>query len=100
MGITDSTAASKAYVTRLRPRGQLTIPQPVRDALSLAQGDIINLIQVGDLILLMPRQPRTPALAEQFIALMEEEGVTLAELLAGLAEEREALWRERQERAQ
>jgi hypothetical protein len=38
----------------------------------------------------------TSTLAEQFTAIMEEEGVTLADLLTGLAEEREALWRERQ----
>ena len=88
-------ASGKTYAARVRPRGQVTIPQPVRDALSLTQGDVLTVVQVGDVILLTPRQLRTPALAEQFTAIMEEEGVTLADLLAGLAEEREALRRER-----
>jgi bifunctional DNA-binding transcriptional regulator/antitoxin component of YhaV-PrlF toxin-antitoxin module len=74
----------------------MTIPQPVRDALEISQGDILNLTQIGDVILLTPRQLRTPALAEQFTKMMEEEGVTLADLLAGLDEERKVSWHDRQ----
>ncbi len=39
-----------------------------------------------------PEQLLLPELSRQFSALMDEEGVTLADLLAGLAEEREAIY--------
>lgn len=35
-----------------------------------------------------------PELSKQFSAIMDEEGVTLADLLAGLAEERQAIFQE------
>ncbi len=46
---------------------------------------------------LLPRQLCLPKLAEEFSAIMQQEHVTLAELLQGLAEEREQIWRERQQ---
>jgi AbrB family looped-hinge helix DNA binding protein len=88
--------STRTYSARIRPRGQITIPQALRDALSLEEGDILSATQYGEGILLTPRPLRTPALAEQFTTIMDEEGVTLADLLAGLAEERDRLWRERQ----
>jgi hypothetical protein len=48
-----------------------------------------------DVIVLTPRQPQVPRLADQIVALMEEEGVSLADLLQGLKEEREIIWRRR-----
>jgi AbrB family looped-hinge helix DNA binding protein len=84
---------------RLRERGQVTIPRPVREALDLADGDMLTLVQVGDVIVLSSKQPQVPMLADKFVGIMEDEGVSLAELLIGLKEEREALWHERQARA-
>jgi bifunctional DNA-binding transcriptional regulator/antitoxin component of YhaV-PrlF toxin-antitoxin module len=83
----------------MRERGQLTIPQPVRDSLAGDQGnvDILTLVQVGDIVILTPKQLRLPQLSEAFSAIMDEEGVTLADLLEGLEEERKAIWRERQD---
>lgn len=94
--LVSTQSVTGTYAARLRPRGQVTIPQPVRQSLSLNQGDILTVVQIGDTILLTPRKLRTPALAEQFTQIMEEEGVTLADLLAGLTEERERIHRERQ----
>lgn len=37
----------------------------------------------------------TPRLAQEFTALMDEAGVTLADLLQGLEEERALIWQER-----
>ena len=42
----------------------------------------------------LPEQLLLPELSRQFSAIMDEEGVTLADLLAGLAEEREAIYQE------
>ena len=49
--------------------------------------------------MLIPRQPQVPRLADKIAGLMEEEGVSLADLLQGLKEEREAIWRERAQHA-
>lgn len=87
---------TKTYTVRLRDRGQVTIPQPVRDKLLANEGDILTLIQVDDLVLLTPRQTRVPALTEQFSAEMEKGDVSLSDLLQGLAEERAAIEQERQ----
>jgi len=94
--LVSTQPTTETYAARLRPRGQVTIPQPVRESLSLNQGDILTVVQLGDTVLLTPQKLRTPALAEQFTQIMEDEGVTLADLLAGLAEERASIHRERQ----
>lgn len=83
------------FTVRLRERGQITLPQPVRDRLAVDTGDTLNLVQIDDIILLSPRQAMIPKLSQEFTALMEEEGVSLAELLQGLEEERTLIWQER-----
>ena len=85
---------TQTYAVRLRGRGQLTIPRRVRDKLMAEEGDTLTLLQIDDLMLLTRRQPRVPALTEQFTAEMENAGVSLADLLKGLSEEREAISRE------
>ena len=78
----------QTYTVRLRDRGQLTIPQAARDVLAVKEGDSLTLIQIDGLLLLGPKQPLIPQLSEQFSKQMDEAGVSLADLLEGLAEER------------
>jgi len=92
----ETEVNSKTFPVRLRRRGQITVPQTVRDDLSVTEGDILTLLQVGDVVLLTPRQPQVPRLADKIADMMESEDVSLADLLEGLKEEREAIWRERQ----
>ena len=80
---------------RLRERGQVTIPRSVREDLELNEGDILNLFQVGEIIILSTRAPQVPRLADRIVDMMEVESVSLADLLSGLKEEREAIWRDR-----
>lgn len=89
----------KINPVRLRGRGQITIPQAVRDSLNIAEGDVLTLLQVGDVVLLTSKQPQVPRLADKVVEMMEAEGVSLADLLSGLKEEREAMWRERHNNA-
>ena len=89
---------TQTYTVRLRDRGQVTIPRDVRDKLMAEEGELLTLLQIDDLMLLTRRQPRVPALTEQFTAEMENAGVSLADLLKGLSEEREAISRERPQR--
>lgn len=86
---------TKTYTVRLRDRGQLTIPKSVREQLPAAEGDTMTLLQIDDLLILAPQELRIPALQTRFREEMEEGGVSLADLLEGLAAEREAIYRER-----
>lgn len=93
------TATARTYLVRLRSRGQMTIPQAVREELAAAEGDLLTLLQVeDDLLLLTPRELRVPALQARFAEEMEKAGVSLADLLEGLAEERAASAREQQDK--
>lgn len=87
----------KQTTVRLRERGQITIPQAVRDkwAVEANELDVLNLIEIGDAVFLSPNKLLLPELSKQFSALMDEEGVSLADLLEGLAEERQAIYQER-----
>ena len=95
----DTSIDVQSNPVRLRGRGQITIPQTVRDNLNITKGDMLTLLQVGDIILLTPRQPQVPRLADKIVDMMEAESVSLADLLSGLKEEREAMWRESQSNA-
>jgi AbrB family looped-hinge helix DNA binding protein len=95
----DTNLEIKTYPVRLRDRGQITVPQTVREQLQVVEGDMLVLLQLGDLVLLTPRHPQTPQLADKFAALLADEQVTLADLLLGLAEERQTIWQERQTNA-
>ncbi len=97
--LSDPNFEIKTYPIRLRERGQITVPQAVRDKLAVTEGDILTLLQIGDTVLLTPRQPKVPQLADRIATLMEQEDVSLADLLLGLAEEREAIRRERKQNA-
>lgn len=97
MGEQEYQITSRAV--RLRERGQVTIPRSVREALELADGDMLSLVQIGEVIMLSSRQPLVPVLADKIAGLMEEEGISLAELLSGLRDERGALLHERENRA-
>lgn len=84
------------YTVRLRERGQLTLPQAVRRRLAVEEGDILTLVQIDDLAILTRHPSLLPKLSQEFTAIMKEEGVSLADLLQGLEETREQIWRERQ----
>jgi AbrB family looped-hinge helix DNA binding protein len=90
------TITAQTYTVRLRERGQVTIPQEVRDKMAAREGEMLTLVQIDDLVLLTPRQMRMSALTEAFTAEMEKGHVSLADLLQGLAEERAAIYQEQQ----
>jgi AbrB family looped-hinge helix DNA binding protein len=91
----DLTTAIDRFTIQVRQRGQVTIPSQVRDALSIKEGDTLSLVQIGDTLLVTPKRLRGPELGERFVALMEEKGVTLADLLQDLPTIREEIFSER-----
>lgn len=91
----DSKIEFKTYPVQLQDQGQITVPRGMLDDLGLTEGDTLVLFQIGDLVLLTPKQPQVPLLADKIVAIMEDENVSLADLLAGLQEERKTIQRER-----
>lgn len=88
----------QTYPVRLRSRGQITVPQAIRERLEVNDGDFLVLVEIGDLIFLAPKALQVPHLADKLADMMDEAGITLADFLLGLAEERAAIWKERNER--
>ncbi len=76
--------------------GEIIIPQLLQNSLKINQGSMLVLLQIGNLILLSPKQPQAPQLIDQIATIMEKENVGLADLLGGLETEREVIWQEQQ----
>ncbi|MEP6517252.1 hypothetical protein [Microcoleus vaginatus] len=75
--------------------GEITIPQLLQDALKVDRGDMLVLLQIGNLIVLAPKQPQVSQLIDRIATIMENENVGLTDLLSGLEAESEAIWREK-----
>ena len=80
----------QSYSLRIRKHGQVTIPQSIRDHLSVQAGGFLTLSQIGDAYVLTSKRLKVDELGDKIAAEMEKSGVTLANLLEGLAEERGA----------
>jgi bifunctional DNA-binding transcriptional regulator/antitoxin component of YhaV-PrlF toxin-antitoxin module len=85
----------ETYPVRLRKRGQITVPPAIRKSLAADEGEFLVWVRLGDMVLLVSKEPKTLRLTEKLSELMDDAGVTLADLLQGLEEERVALWKER-----
>lgn len=86
----------REFPLRLQAEGAISIPPAVREKLNLTEGDLLTLLQVGDVFLLANKTPQVPQLADKIVSIMEAEGVSLTELLDGLAMERQNIWEERE----
>lgn len=86
---------SQPYTAQVRQRGQFTIPQKIRESLNIEEGDSLNVLMVGDAILLTPKAIRTQELAEKIADMLDAEGISLADLLQDLPQIRSEIYRER-----
>ena len=89
------TAASRPVLVQVRERGQVTIPAEICRQMGIQEGDVFSLIQLGDTLVATRKNLVAPAIAGAIEGLMEEEGVTLGDLLDGLDKQREAYVRDR-----
>ncbi len=71
-------------VTRLRGKGQVTIPASVRTALKLSENDLLSIAKVGDAIILSPQPSTFEAVARKFSARAKKERISLEMLLKDL----------------
>ena len=71
-------------ITRVREKGQVTIPADIREALRLDKDSVLSVSKVGDGILLTRKPSVFEKTAEGFIKEAQERGITLDDLLADL----------------
>jgi AbrB family looped-hinge helix DNA binding protein len=87
-------AEPRPYKTRIRDRGQLTIPKEIREKGAIDAGEAVTIIPVGEAILVSPQKLGLEEARREFLKLMKRSGVTAEELLRGLKEERGKLYEE------
>ena len=81
-------------VTRLRRRGQLTIPQDIREALSLDERASLNIFRVGEALILTPKPLQRETVARAAEKEMKQKGLALKDLIADLRAQRKRYYDE------
>lgn len=71
-------------VTRIRDKGQVTIPADIRASLHLAKDSMLSVIKVGDGILLTPKPSMFESASARFSEAAKDKGITLDDLLKDL----------------
>ena len=75
---------------QIRRKGIITLPVEIRRRYGLDEGDVFNLVDLGDgSFLLTPRVSQVARLGDQVARTMAEERVDLEEMLKALDQERE-----------
>lgn len=82
-------------VTKLWGRGQLTIPASLRKELRLDEESSLNVVKVGEALILTPKKLVGDAVAQKAHREMKKAGLTLEDLLEDLKRQRERYNRER-----
>ncbi len=81
--------ATSPKLVQVRSRGQLTIPQDMREALSIGESTGLNLFRVGKVLIMSPKSLQRVSLAKQVEREMKPQGLTLKDLISDLRVQRE-----------
>ncbi len=71
-------------VTKMREKGQVTIPMNIRESLHLSKDSILSVTKVGDGILITPRPSLFEEVSAEFRKEANKKGISLDELLQDL----------------
>jgi len=71
-------------VTKMREKGQITIPAHIRESLHLSRDSVLSVARIGDGILLTPKPSVFGSVSEKFSRTAKTEGITLESLLKDL----------------
>lgn len=93
--IQQERPVAQPYVLRLSGEGQITLPEELREELAITEGDLFSLVRINSYLLLFPKRLVVPEMADKIAEFAETKGVTLDNLLDGLNEVGEQLYRER-----
>jgi AbrB family looped-hinge helix DNA binding protein len=86
--------AVKTAIAEIKARGQLTIPKKIRESSHLEEGQVVSIIPLGDSVIITPKRLDLDEARRQIRRIMKASGLSEKELLKGLEEERESLYRE------
>ena len=84
----------KAAVAEIKSRGQLTIPKKIRKSSHLEEGQVASIIPVGNSVIITPKRLELDEARRQIRKIMKASGLSEKELLKGLGEERDLLYKE------
>ena len=70
-------------------RGLITLPNALRDAYRIREGDLLTLLDLGGVFVLSPHRSTIDGLAEQLKAALVDQGESLESMLHALREARE-----------
>ncbi len=84
----------KTAIAEIKSRGQLTIPKKIRESSHLEEGQVVSIIPVGESVIITPKRLELDEARRQIRRIMKASGLSEKELLKGLKDEREALYRE------
>jgi AbrB family looped-hinge helix DNA binding protein len=82
-------------VVKMLARGQITIPASLRSELGIEENSVLNIVKVGDSVLLTQKRIAGDKLARSAGKAMAKEGITLKDLLEDLKKQREVYNREK-----
>ena len=71
-------------VTKMREKGQVTIPVDIRESLHLSKDSLLSVAKVGNGILLTPKPSAFESFAAKFSKEAEKKGISLEDLLRDL----------------
>ena len=75
-------------VTRMREKGQITIPADIRESLHLSKDSLLTVAKVGDAILLTQKASLFGSTAAKFSKQAAEKNISLDDLLKDLKKSR------------
>ena len=81
-------------IVKVRERGQLTIPVEYRKDLGLEENDALNLIKVGDMLILTQKRLAGDIVALKMEKAMKNKKITLDDLLKDLKRQRKRYTKE------
>ncbi|MDO8282551.1 MAG: AbrB/MazE/SpoVT family DNA-binding domain-containing protein [Thermodesulfovibrionia bacterium] len=84
----------KTAIAEIKTRGQLTIPKKIRESSHLEEGQVVSIIPVGDSVIITPKRLELDEARRQIRKIMKSSGLSEKELLKGIGEERELLYKE------
>jgi len=85
---------AKAAVAEIKARGQLTIPKKIRETSHIEEGNVVSILPVGDSLIITPKRLELDEARRQLKKLLKASNLTIEELIEGLKEEREELFKE------
>jgi AbrB family looped-hinge helix DNA binding protein len=78
----------------IKARGQLTIPKKIRELSNFEEGQSVSIISLGDSLIITPKRLELDEARREIRKVLKSSKLTIEELMDGLSEERNGLYKE------